>query len=943
MSRNKSTRSACSTQLGEVRYPDVESLYRDETDKLVRQAPTGVAVLGRVQYLTKTFHPNGSRVSRSEAYKQVATELSSFWIFGLNIYPLSDQAIETNIQKTYEYRRKLYKHMSNKDEIAKFEAKMLTGYDVRTKSAARQKALEEQYKVKMKPEDYQLYEDNCKVKTCNCSLNVIIKCKDCPRQMISSDTVDEQWKKWLERKEKTAKRTAQKSQDTEIYTDHSDMDIEEQEGDISDDYVAPHSPRTSKYVNPDELKFPQVPLRYGRKHLNAEVMRCFVHVQSTCKVSDRDCEKIFVCISNMVYHQNWELSDADEFLEEDSDYDSDDELDKTTLRSKRSDSPPPKKRRSHKTLTYTFPSRQARREYMEDGAILNLKYVADKIVKKDDGQVVTWRFDDTTKSAGHHKHDVKTSNITINSDDKKREVFTTGFTPNSSHKGDAQAETMKHSMEVLAVLAGNRAGRQLTVEELMEYIDYWISDRAADTSVALDHLHIPDDKRLLCCGHTTLTVDEGVDYVLKDSEVQIGKDKLIGPEIGAKALNGKNSVVVSGLIAIAKGLSPSHANLPYSMYSLYKTWRAENKLEHKEFKGFQSNRFGRTSYLAELFLKHKPDLIKFFEEVVDESSNLLVVAMVAYINSEWFEVGCRVFAEFGRVIIRPLCELLGIDEAKKEYREDRNWFGVKKFYEEKLEELDKMTDYGQGEGETNVDRLIGKCAEKVKENLARQVNQMTFLRPDGDTPEHADILLAPLTNSGCESRMAQLDVRLKHCGGSAPIKTVSNKQIVAVNKFLLTDEAQSSSEELFKWARTSAESKAVKKLQKEFLASVEEKKSLIIASKKQEKKKKAERMFKLLEKCKEHGGPVTPSNVHTLDDMTDKDIILEAQYLKAMQVCDIKLRKRGKTDPITGKYTMIDLPIEQIKKEIKVTLNPVSGAVATVEMLLGDMFKTGST
>ena len=47
---------------------------------------------------------------------------------------------------------------------------------------------------------------------------------------------------------------------------------------------------------------------------------------------------------------------------------------------------------------------------------------------------------------------------------------------------------------------------------------------------------------------------------------------------------------------------------------------------------------------------------------------------------------------------------------------------------------------------------------------------------------------APLTNSGCETRMAQLDVRLTFSGGSAPIDTLSDKHIVAANKFFLSEE-----------------------------------------------------------------------------------------------------------------------------------------------------------
>ena len=69
---------------------------------------------------------------------------------------------------------------------------------------------------------------------------------------------------------------------------------------------------------------------------------------------------------------------------------------------------------------------------------------------------------------------------------------------------------------------------------------------------------------------------------------------------------------------------------------------------------------------------------------MDESSNLLVTAVAAYAKSELYEVGCKIFAEFGDRIVEPLCNLPGIDGVKNEHREDRNWTGVKIFYNVKL-------------------------------------------------------------------------------------------------------------------------------------------------------------------------------------------------------------------------------------------------------------------
>ena len=129
-------------------------------------------------------------------------------------------------------------------------------------------------------------------------------------------------------------------------------------------------------------------------------------------------------------------------------------------------------------------------------------------------------------------------------------------------------------------------------------------------------------------GHVTLTIDEAINSVLLDAESVIGRDKLIGGKIGNNSYKSKSSNITLGLIALAKGLSPSHAALIYSLYMRYKNWRKENDLDTTGFKGFQSNRFGRTPELARIFLLHRDELIRFFEETVEENSNLLVLALL---------------------------------------------------------------------------------------------------------------------------------------------------------------------------------------------------------------------------------------------------------------------------------------------------------------------------
>ena len=116
---------------------------------------------------------------------------------------------------------------------------------------------------------------------------------------------------------------------------------------------------------------------------------------------------------------------------------------------------------------------------------------------------------------------------------------------------------------------------------------------------------------------------------------------------------------------------------------------------------------------------------------------------------------------------------------------------------------------------------------------------MIFFKDEVDEETVEKMEHAPLTNSGCESRMAQLDVRVKFSGGSAPIDTLSDKQIVAVNKFLLcNDMDKENAENHFKWASTSAEAKTALEMQKVFLAQVNITKALSFKAKQLAKQRK---------------------------------------------------------------------------------------------------------
>ena len=142
--------------------------------------------------------------------------------------------------------------------------------------------------------------------------------------------------------------------------------------------------------------------------------------------------------------------------------------------------------------------------------------------------------------------------------------------------------------------------------------------------------------------------------------------------------------------------------------------------------------------------------------------------------------------------------------------------------------------------------------------------------------------LSPLTNSGCESHKAELDVRVKHSGGSAPLETLSDKQIVSVNGYLLQPifETDKAGEEWL-WARNSEETKACRILRQEFLARVTLAKRAKEKGREMIKKRKLNRAHKLFGVCQAHEGPVTASSLDLLDKLEEKDLIVEVSYLKA--------------------------------------------------------------
>ena len=159
---------------------------------------------------------------------------------------------------------------------------------------------------------------------------------------------------------------------------------------------------------------------------------------------------------------------------------------------------------------------------------------------------------------------------------------------------------------------------------------------------------------------------------------------------------------------------------------------------------------------------------------------------------------------------------------------------------------------------------------------------------------------AEITNLGCESQFAKMDQRIHVTGGSTSVQTLSRKNIIATNAYLIDstyvhmDEKDKRSK--WKWARHSDEVKAVRKMEEDFLLTVKNSKHIALAKKEDLKQKKNQKSLVVLEKCKLYGGPMTPNNINILDTLSESELLLEVAYLRHTVAPDIHQRRRVKLD-----------------------------------------------
>lgn len=292
-------------------------------------------------------------------------------------------------------------------------------------------------------------------------------------------------------------------------------------------------------------------------------------------------------------------------------------------------------------------------------------------------------------------------------------------------------------------------------------------------------------------------------------------------------------------------------------------------------------------------------------------------------------------------IIFPILELLGIDNRQNDKIARYTWAGVKEFFHNKIPLLDTLkVKFGQTA--TGKGKLIGRVLDEVTDTLKRQLSEMDYFEV-GDVvsmPDEVKLQYAPLTNLGCESEFAKLDNRVRVSGGMTSVSTHSKKNIVATNGLLVDsgflNKTESEKKLKWKWGRNSKETRTLRKLEADFLETVKSAKRLSLVKKEELKRKKSQKTINLLEKCKEHGGPITPNSIQMMTKLTENQLLSEIAYLRVTIAPDIRQKRRVKNDH--GQFTYEKFSIPELQQSIKTVIKPEGNVSKNIDSLLKDAF-----
>ena len=230
---------------------------------------------------------------------------------------------------------------------------------------------------------------------------------------------------------------------------------------------------------------------------------------------------------------------------------------------------------------------------------------------------------------------------------------------------------------------------------------------------------------------------------------------------------------------------------------------------------------------------------------------------------------------------------------------------------------------------------------EITTGIERQLSSMDYF--DDDAGENELLQFAPLTNLGCEWEVASLDVRLKVSGGTTTIQTLSNKTVVKTNKYLehkdLLDLSPGEKALAWRIARTGEDAMQVRALLRDFTSTVAMGREAMVDKRKKAKRKKALRLVKLIEACKEHGGPVERKSIGILDALEEKQVLAEMSVLRAMG-SDVKSKRKVQSG---GKSCFQTFGLRQLKDTVRQAVAPTNEVNLSVEELLqGVAFKCSS-
>jgi len=67
---------------------------------------------------------------------------------------------------------------------------------------------------------------------------------------------------------------------------------------------------------------------------------------------------------------------------------------------------------------------------------------------------------------------------------------------------------------------------------------------------------------------------------------------------------------------------------------------------------------------------------------------------------------------------------------------------------------------------------------------------------------------------------------------------------------------------------------------------------MAVTAKEEKKRRSTVKAMEALDLCKEHGGPLTPKDLHKLDVMDEAQVLAEAKYLKKTTAPNIRLKHK---------------------------------------------------